>query len=286
MMAGVLPDPHSLQAAFRPFGDLWGVQHSAMDTATLFFLGLLRWGAIVQYCPFLGGRVVPGPVKIGLSMVFAWFTTPWLSQQLAVPLALTPIGWWVAAIHEIWVGLLIGFGSSLVFFAANMAGQFLDNARGTTQANILVPQMQIQTSLLGDFYFQLFIVLYLLTGAHRWFLSAVIDSYRLFPPTGLFPNVAVVSEAFIQMTVGMFGIMLKVVAPAILVLILADLVFGVANRMAPQLDVFFLSMALKPALGLFIVALSLYGMLEITPSIWRNFHQWLGMWLNGATMVN
>ncbi len=285
-MSSLLPEPHSLELVFAPFGAAWGVRHGAMDTATLFFLGLLRWGAIVQFCPFLGGRLVPGPVKIGLAMVFAWFTTPWLSQQLAVPLTLTAIGWWVAAFHELWVGLLIGFASSLIFFAANMSGQFLDNARGTTMANILVPQLQIQTSLLGDFYFQLFVVLYLLAGGHLWFLTAVIDSYHLFPPTGLFPQAAVVNEAFIRMAVGMFGIMIKIVAPAILVLIFLDIVLGIANRMAPQMDVFFIGMALKPAVGLLIVALSLYGLLEITPAIWTSFHLWMGGWLNGAAKVN
>lgn len=277
-----LPEPSALEGAFRPFAELWGVRHGAMDAASLFFLGLIRWAAIVQFCPFLGGRLVPGPVKIGLSMVMAWFTTPWLSQQLAVPLDLTYLAWWLAAFHEIWVGLLIGLGSSLIFFAANMGGQFLDSVRGTTSANILVPQLQIQTSLLGDFYLQLFVVLYLLVGGHIWFLSAVIDSYRLFPPTGLFPQAAVVNDAFIKMTGAMFGIMIKTVAPALLVLILLDVVLGVANRMAPQMDVFFMGMALKPTVGLLIIALSIYALLEITPEFWRSFHEWMGGWLYGA----
>lgn len=281
-MDSFLPSPSALEAAFRPFGELWGVRHGAMDTASLFFLGLLRWVAIVQFSPFLGGRLVPAPVKLGLAMIMAWFTTPWLSQQLAVPLGLTGMRWWIAATHELYIGVLLGLASSLVFFAASMGGQFLDTVRGTTMANLLVPQLQIQTSLLGDFYLQLFVVLYLLVGGHIWFLSAVLDSYRLFPPTGLFPRPAIVNEAFVQMTAAMFGIMIKTVAPAILVLILADVVLGVANRMAPQMDVFFMGMALKPIVGLLIVALSIYGLLGITPGIWQHFHGWMNEWLKGA----
>ncbi|MEW6363718.1 MAG: flagellar biosynthetic protein FliR [Acidobacteriota bacterium] len=281
-MSSWLPDSGSLDGAFRTFAPLWGVRHGALDTAVLLFLALIRWTAIVQFCPFLGGKLVPGPVKMGLAMVMAWFTTPWLSHQLAVPLGLNAIGWWIAAFHEITIGLLIGFGSSLVFFAANMGGQFLDSVRGTTMANLLVPQLQIQTSLLGDFYFQLFVVLYVLVGGHLWFLSAVIDSYQLFPPIGLFPKTAVLNDAFIRMTGSMFGIMLKVVAPAILVLILADVILGVANRMAPQMDVFFMGMALKPIVGLLVVALSIYAMLQITPDLWRQFHVWMNEWLREA----
>ena len=279
VLLAILPEPGRLEAAFASVRDLWGVRHSAMDTGSLFFLVLLRFIAITQLCPFLGGRLVPGSVKIGLAMLLAWFSTPWLSQQAAVPLSLTASRFWLAAMHEIGIGVLIGFGSSLVFFAAAMGGEFLDTARGTLTANLLVPQLQVQTTLLGDFYFQLFVVLYLLGGGHIFFLSAVLDSLQLFPPTGAFPDVAVVNASFLQMAVVLFGIMVKVVAPAILVLVMVDIVLGVANRMAPQLDVFFIGLGVKPALGLLVVALSLHALLGAAPEIFRVFQVWLASWL-------
>jgi flagellar biosynthesis protein FliR len=282
LLAPWIPEPGQLERAFAPFASLWGVRHGGMDTAMLFFLVLLRWVAIVQLCPFLGGRLVPGPVKMGLAILMAWFSTPWLSHQLAVPLTLTAAQYWMSMFHELAIGLLIGFGSSLVFLAAQMGGEFLDSARGTTAANVLVPQLQVQSSLLGDFYFQLFIVLYLLGGGHRWFFQAALDSYRVFPPTGSMPGSDVINESFVRMGVMIFGIMIKTVAPAILVVILVDVVLGVANRMAPQMDVFFLGLALKPALGALIVAVSLYGLLSAAPEIFRSFHAWMGSWLTPA----
>jgi len=279
LLLDILPDASRLESAFASVRDEWGVRHGAMDTAALFFLILLRWAAITQLCPFLGGRLVPGPVKIGLAMLMAWFSTPWLSHQLPVPLNMGPLRWWFAAIHEIGLGLLIGFGSSLVFLAASMGGEFLDTARGTLTANILVPQLQIQTSLLGDLYFQLFIVLYLLGGGHIFFLSAVLDSFQLFPPTGAFPAAALVNVSFLKMAVTMFGIMVKVVAPAILVLVMVDVVLGVANRMAPQLDVFFIGLGLKPLVGLIVVILSLHALLGAAPEIFQAFHVWVLSWL-------
>jgi flagellar biosynthetic protein FliR len=279
LLLDVLPDPSRLESAFASVRDDWGVRHGAMDTAALFFLILLRWAAITQLCPFLGGRLVPMPVKIGLAMLMAWFSTPWLSHQLPVPLNMGPLRWWFAAVHEIGLGLLIGFGSSLVFLAASMGGEFLDTARGTLTANMLVPQLQIQTTLLGDFYFQLFVVLYLLAGGHIFFLSAVLDSFQLFPPMGAFPAAALVNVSFLKMAVTMFGIMVKVVAPAILVLVMVDVVLGVANRMAPQLDVFFIGLGLKPLVGLIVVALSLHALLGAAPDIFQAFHAWVLSWL-------
>ena len=235
--------------------------------------------ALLLVCPFLGGRLAPGPVKIGLAVVMAWFSAPWLSGQLPVPLELSPIGWWLAALHEIAIGLLIGFGSSLVFFAATMAGELVDGARGALTANLLVPQLQMQASALGDFYFQLFVVLYLLAGGHLFFLSAVLDSYRVFPPTGALPAAALVHASFLAMLTTCFGLMLKVAAPAVVVLLFADIVLGLANRVAPQMEVFFLGLGLKPAVGVLVVALSLYALPGPIREAFAGFHVWLLSWL-------
>jgi len=242
-------------------------------------VALLRWIAIVQICPFLGGRLVPGEVKTGLALVFAWFTTPWLSQQLPVPLALSPMRFWLAALHEIAMGLLLGFGASLVFFAAGMGGQFLDSARGTLTASILVPQLQIQTSLLGDLYLQLFVVLYVVAGGHIFFLSAVMDSYRLFPPTGALPGAALLHASFLKMMLAIFVLMVKVVAPAVAVLLLSDVVLGVANRAASQMDVFFLGLGLKPAVAVLVAAISLYSLAGVSREAFQGYHAWLLSWL-------
>jgi type III secretory pathway component EscT len=277
--SGLLPAPDQLEVFFAPLREPWGVRHGAMDAASLLLLALLRWVAIVQVSPFLGGRLVPGTVKIGLALVFAWFTVPWLSQQLPVPLAMGPLRFWLSALHEVAMGLLLGFGSSLVFFAAGMGGQFLDSARGTLMATVLVPQLQVQSSLLGDLYFQLFVVLYVLAGGHLFFLSAVVDSYRLFPPGGAMPAAALLNASFLKMTLAMFVLMVKIVAPALAVLLLADLVLGVANRVASQMDVFFLGLALKPAVGLLVVALSFYALSGVSREAFVGFHGWLLSWV-------
>jgi flagellar biosynthesis protein FliR len=107
----------------------------------------------------------------------------------------------------------------------------------------------------------------------------VMDSLQAFPPTGAMPAAALVNTTFLKMAVSLFGIMVKVVAPAILVLVMVDVVLGVANRMAPQLDVFFVGLGLKPALGLLVVALSLHALLGAAPEVFRDFHTWLDSWM-------
>ena len=61
--------------------------------------------------------------------------------------------------------------------------------------------------------------------------------------------------------------------------VLADIVLGVANRVASQMDVFFLGLALKPALGLFVAALSLYALAGLSREAFVGLHGWLSSWL-------
>lgn len=270
-----------LEAFAGPLLATLGLRHGGADSIQLFVLALARWLPIVAICPFLGGRLVPAPVRMGLGALLALFVLPHLSATLPAPLALDGARWWLALLQESFVGVVLGLGSGMVFWAADSAGRFLDSVRGTTTANLMIPQVQVQTSLLGDFYFQLFVVLYVLAGGHRIFLAAVFESYGLVPPLARGLELSPLAASFIGATGGLLGIAVKLVAPALAIVILMDLVLGVANRMAPQLDVYFLSLSLKSSLSSFIVALSLYSLLDLAPGLFRDQHRWMEGTLRG-----
>jgi flagellar biosynthetic protein FliR len=264
-----------LQALVGPLFAALGVRHGAADGVQLLTLALARWLPLLALCPFLGGRLVPVPVRMGLGLLLALFVLPRLSTDAPLPLAYSSLVWWSLLLREAFLGILLGLASGLVFWAADIAGRFIDTARGTTTANALIPQMQVQTSLLGDFYFQLFLVIFLVAGGGRLFLATVFESYLVIPATT--PGLALgdLAPSFIAATGRCFVIALKLMAPPLAVLIMLDLVLGVANRMAPQLDVFFLSMSLKSAVGALVAGLSLYYLLAIAPGIFRAEQRWI-----------
>ncbi|HVS01993.1 MAG TPA: type III secretion system export apparatus subunit SctT [Thermoanaerobaculia bacterium] len=271
---------------WRPFGDALGVRHDFDDALLLFTLGFARWAPVFGMTPFIGGRLVPNPIRVGLAVFMALWVLPWVSAQAPLPLGITSVGWWALLLKEVLIGFLLAFGAGLVFWAAEMGGRFIDNVRGTTTANLLIPQVSTQSSLLGDFYYQLFVVLYVLAGGHLWFLSAVFQSYEILPPTTAALALATAAESFIAATGGLFVVALKIMAPALVVLMLMDLMLGVANRMAPQLDVFFISLSLKSAVGSLVVALSLYYLLGMAPDFFRDQHRWLGETIHSLPAEN
>ena len=240
----------------------------------LFALGLARFLPITVLSPVLGGRLVPAPIKIATAALLALAVVPGLGGAGAA----LPAGnlWWALILKEAFVGLVLGFGSSLLFWAADMSGRLLDNLRGTTTANLMIPQERVQTSLLGDFYFQLFVVLFIAAGGHRVLLGAVFESYALVPPLSLGLDPAAAGSSFVAATGSMLAVTVRLVAPALLVLMAMDVILGVANRMAPQLNVHFLSLSLKSSVGALVAALSLYYLLAAGGDLFRAHLLWLG----------
>jgi flagellar biosynthetic protein FliR len=265
----------SLPEFWAPFRDWLGLRHGFSDALQLFALGFARWAPVTSLTPFLGGRLVPGTVRIGLAFMLALWVVPGTSAASAAPLAISSIAFYALLLKELLVGFVLAFSASLVFWAAEMGGRFIDNVRGTTTANLLIPQVSTQSSLLGDFYFQLFVVLYVIAGGHRWFLGAVFRSYEAVPPLAPGLRTAGLARDFIAATADLLVVALQIMAPALIVLMLMDLMLGVANRMAPQLDVFFISLSLQASVGALVVALSLYHLLGMTPDLFRRQHGWL-----------
>jgi flagellar biosynthetic protein FliR len=113
---------------------------------------------------------------------------------------------------------------------------------------------------LGQFKLQLSIVLFLLINAHHAFISSLIRSYEIIPALG-FPHFQAgwtpAAMMITKMTGGVLAIGIQLAAPVMIALLLTDLFFGIINRVAPQINVFFLSLPVKMAVGLVVVLIAL-----------------------------
>lgn len=265
-----------LETFWAPLAAAAGLRHGLQDSLTLFLFALARWLPIVVVAPFLGGgRSVVSAIKLGLGAVLAVFMVPLLSARAPSPLPFEGLLWWGIVIREMCVGLMLGFAGSLLFWGAEIGGRFIDTSRGANIAQAFVPQLATQSSPLGNFFYQLFVALFYLLGGHRLFFEAVFDSYRLIPVVSAELALGDVTREFIAGTAGTFVLGLKIVAPAMLVIVLLDLVLGVANRMAPQLDVFFFSLSLRSTLASAVIAISLYYVVRIVTQATQQGHGWL-----------
>src|SRR5690606_19704565 len=78
-----------------------GVRHGPLDAVQLFTLGFARWAPIFAITPFLGGKLVPNSIRVGLTLLFAIVVLPWQSRLAPLPLDLSAIAWWAILLREV-----------------------------------------------------------------------------------------------------------------------------------------------------------------------------------------
>ncbi len=224
-------------------------------------LAFARLLAFLVVVPFFGGAAVPARVKVATATAFVVIVYPSLAAGLkGGALQFGPLGFIGLLAKEAFVGFTLGFVASLVFEAVQVAGRVIDFQRGSTMAELFAPQLQTRVSELGQFKLQLAIVIFLAIGAHHFFIGALLRSFELIPATG-FPQLQAgwtpAAEFITKLTGGVISVGVQLAVPAMVALLLTDLFFGLVNRVAPQINVFFLSLPVKMAVGIAVVLVSL-----------------------------
>lgn len=224
-------------------------------SVALVMLILARTIPMIVLSPIFGGKMVTGQVKIGISMMLMMVLFPCLAPLVKGNLPTQGMALYSLVLKEAAVGAMMGFLSSMVFMAIQSAGNLIDIQRGTAQASVLVPQLDIQGPVFSNFNTQLCTVFFFLINGHHLFLKGYFESFSIIPVNS-FPNMSAHFLQFVEQAIRMSGSVLVVAVqmtgPILLSLLMVDIVMGVTNRIAPMVQVYFLAMPIKAAVGIII----------------------------------
>lgn len=225
--------------------------------------GALIWVrllGVTASIPFLFGKPVPKNVRVAASIVFAMFLFPHLKPAVIPEIVNDSFMVSLLFIKEALVGLVIGLGASMVLYGFDGAGRMIDNQRGMSIARILIPQLNEMGSITGQFMFQLAIVVFLVVGGHRQFFDALFNSY-ISIPIFVVPDIQAsfwpLMKLFVVMTGQVIVLSVQIAAPVILAILLADVILAVANRIAPQINVWELGFNVKGYVGILMLFISI-----------------------------
>jgi type III secretion protein T len=230
---------------------------SPVSLLTLFVLTLFRIAPIVRLAPFLGAKLVPTTARMGiviaLSLVFLPNIVAFTPHDLSFDLAF--VGY---ALKELLIGFGLGLLVAVPFFVASSAGIFIDFMRGSSQLMQQDITMQQQASPLGIVYNYILIVIYYQLDGPFLFFDALLKSYEIMPPNVLintkFLNLsAPYWKTGIDFLNHIVDMALRIAAPALVAVLMAELFLGIANRLAPQVQIAFLGMALKSLIGILLL---------------------------------
>jgi flagellar biosynthetic protein FliR len=256
------------------------LNHPALKATTqiaaLIFARLLP---ITVMTPVFGGQTMPRRLRMGLTMVFTLALLPGFLPSFTTPVNVLTFAALLG--KEAIIGLTLSFFIFILFESIAAVGALVDLSRGATLANVLDPLTQNQESILAMFFTQVAIVLFLSIGGIQLLFRALGDGFVLIRPQELLPASLLggnATESPIGLVTDLFVIAIRLGAPAIVVVVLLDFSLAVINRVAPQVQVFFLGMTMKGTLGILVILLALGLTFELIVDHFAQLLQALRAW--------
>jgi type III secretion protein T len=229
------------------------------------FLGLLRIAPIVSVAPFLGSKL-PGGAKMGLAMILTIILLPQmiLSSKTNLSFDMAFIGY---SLKELLIGSIFAVLAAIPFYIVQSTGVLIDFQRGSSAMQTTDPMLQSQVSPIGVLYNYILVVIFFTIGGHVYFVEMLMQSFAIVPVDGF------ISDSFFQANTPFWMMMMQLLtqftlltvqfsAPALVAILMADLFLGIANRLAPSVQIAFLGMSIKSLLGLILLWASWFFVLQ------------------------
>jgi flagellar biosynthesis protein FliR len=215
---------------------------------------MFRTGGLMMTVPVFGHVTIPRIMRVWFVILTALMILP-SSIMADIQPPSTVLHLMLVILSEIAVGILMGFAVIIVFSAVQFAGHIIGLQMGLAVANIIDPMGAGQISIIGEFYYLLSLLIFLLINGHHFLIEALAQCFKLVPlGAAVFgPNI---EELFINLTLMMFVSGIKFAAPVIITLFIMNSVLGIVARTVPQMNVFVVGFPLAIGAGLALIGLS------------------------------
>jgi flagellar biosynthetic protein FliR len=214
----------------------------------------LRVSAFLMVLPFFSATNFPVTMRIALGALTALLLAPLLPRStLPYSSYLSLLG---VVTQELGIGLLLGFVSRMVFYAADLAGSIIAMELGLNMGTVFDPLMQRNSQVPASILFFLAAVVMLALDLHHWVLMGFQRTYLVLPVGAAHLNHAVFAVVAGH-TAKIFIVALQIAAPVVAVSFVVTLVFAVLSRAVPQMNVFILSFSFRIIGGLVVFGFTL-----------------------------
>ena len=233
-----------------------------------FFLVFARMGSALMFLPGFGEIQIPVRARLAFAIVLSLSILP----LAPVPANLSELGGdilWILGL-EVTIGLWIGLSARVLLSAMQFAGYQVGQISGL--ANAFGPSLGSfeGATITATFLLLGAVALIFATDTHHLILTALIESYSVFQVGQVIPED--LAEQMIKAGAKSLYIGTSIAAPFFVVGVVLNLGMGLANRMMPQLPVFFVAGPLLIVLGFLVLYAAMPAALE-------TFVQGLSDWL-------
>lgn len=242
-------------------GALLALNTQAHGLLFLIALSGIRVTTIFLVLPAMSSQAVPGAVRAGACYLMTWFIaagqSPAAFDNLTIPDML------LLTMKEAFIGLMIGYLASIIFWIAESAGTLIDDLAGFNNVQMTNPMHGDQSTPVASLLVQLTITLFHISGGMTVLLGVLFESYHWWPLISAVPDLGNAAASLaIDQGNGMLSTAVKICAPIMLALVLIDVGLSIIGRAAGKLEPNSLSQPLRGLIGV-VLLVAMIGAISV-----------------------
>jgi flagellar biosynthetic protein FliR len=224
------------------------------------FLTFCRIGSCVMVLPGFSSARIPGNVRLLTAVALSLAVLPVL-WDVVYPKASAPGATYIGLIFtEMLVGITYGLIARLYTLGLQFSATIISTVIGLTAPGGHDMLEDTSESQLVSFLTLSGLLILFIMDFHHVVIHAMIDSYKSTPVGALIdPRRMLITLTDTLRASTM--IMLRLASPFLIFGLMFNVAIGLVNKMAPQLQVFFISMPLLLLGGLFLLYLSVAALI-------------------------
>lgn len=204
-----------------------------------------RFGTLLLSLPFMGASMVPTPLKGAIAMSVAFVVAAGLPPMEPPSYWLL---WMLGMGSEVLLGFLMGMAVKLLLGALELAGELIGTQIGFLGGGGVNPFTEGQGDIVGGAIYAFGAALFFIMEMHHVVIRAAVESLHIVP-LGTFPTGGGL-DSFISEGGRMFLVAALMTAPFFAVNSVINIAFAVLGKVAPRMNVFLVSFALRILAGL------------------------------------
>ena len=251
-------------------------EEQILSQVALFIWPLMRISAMFVSIPLFSIRAVPARVRLILSVAITLVIMPLLPPL--PPVEMFSYTGFMMALTQLMIGLTSGFILQLVFAAVVFAGQGVALSMGLGFSMMVDPQNGQQVPVIAQLYTVTTTLIFISLDGHLMLIQILLDSFKSLP-IGIEGIDKAGIWSILEWSSRMFAGGLLLAMPVIASLLLVNIIFGVAARAAPQLQVFSVGFPVTLMLGLMLVWKTLPDALDQFSGVMSDGYDFIGQLL-------
>ncbi len=223
-----------------------------LEELEYFLLILTRVSMFIFAAPFFGRTEVPQRLKAAFALVLSFLLYESVTPHMYVQYS-TILDYSVIVLKEAVTGLLIGLAANWAMQIAGFAGQVVDTNIGFSMAAQMDPATQMNMTVTGQYYQYAFMLIFMISGMHRYLIQAVADSFKLISLGHTVFDMEAMYTTFVNFMAEYVSLGFRIGLPVFCVTLLTNGLLGIMAKVSPQMNMFAVGMQIKALIGLAII---------------------------------